>query len=349
MPAPRFRGDYEQLGKIASAFGTQASNSQRMLQQVKGRMATLQGGDWIGQGARAFYKEMEQEVLPALQRLAKAIERAQQVTLQISRIVKESEETAARLLRGAGAGAGAGAGGQAGAEAGPGGGAGAEGGGGSGLPGWFTDAVMGVKITGRSLRGLAGLISSVAQRPLTAGLQQMAAIFARGGEEALSQTGIHALVARWTSNAARANNIANWLGRGATGLRFLGTGMTTVGQVATSSAESLAARLTSGGLAGAASFAVSPNPYWFAADVAGYALGIDRPSQVIQGSIDTIVTTGEGLFTGSTRGMEQIHQRQLSGESGWVFQKAAEAGDFWAQHGVGGGLGMFWDEVTGLF
>lgn len=344
MPAPKFRGDYEQLGKIASSFGTQASNSQRVLQQLKSQMATLQGGDWIGQGARAFYKEMEQDVLPSLQRLTKAIERAQQVTLQISRIVKEAEETSARLLRGAG-GAAAGVG----AGAGSGAGAGAEGGGGSGLPGWFTDAVMGVKITGRSLRGLAGLVSSAAQRPLTAGLQQMAAIFARGGEEALSRTGIHELVARWTTNAARANNIANWLGRGATGLRFLGTGMTTVGQVATSSAESLAGRLTSGGLAGAASFAVSPNPYWFAADVAGYALGVDRPSQVIQGSIDTIVTTGEGLFTGSTRGMEQIHQRQLSGQSGWVFQKAAEAGDFWAEHGVGGGLGMFWDEVTGLF
>ena len=127
MPAPKFRGDYEQLGKIASSFGTQASNSQRMLQQVKGRMATLQGGDWIGQGARAFYKEMEQEVLPSLQRLAKAIERAQHVTLQISCILKEAEETAARLLGGAGAGAGAGVGGQAGAEAGAGAGSGAGG------------------------------------------------------------------------------------------------------------------------------------------------------------------------------------------------------------------------------
>jgi hypothetical protein len=217
------------------------------------------------------------------------------------------------------------------------------------LPGWWTDAQMGVKIAGRTLRGLAGLVAAIAQRPLTAGLQQMAAIFARGGEQALSRTGVHEMVARLTSNAARANNIANWLRRSATGLRFLGAGMTTYGQFATTSAESLAGQLTSAGLAGGASLAVAPNPYWFVADVAGYALGVDRPSQIIQSSIDNIVTTGEGLLTGSTGGMERIHQRNLSGANGWVFQQAAEAGNFWAEHGVAGGLSMFWDEVTGLF
>ena len=73
-----------------------------MLQQVRGRIATQRGGDWIGQGARAFYQEMEQEVLPSLQRLANAIKLARQVTLQISRIVKEAEEAASRLLSGEG-------------------------------------------------------------------------------------------------------------------------------------------------------------------------------------------------------------------------------------------------------
>jgi WXG100 family type VII secretion target len=349
MPSPRIRADYEQLQKIATSFSTQAANSQRTLKQVKSQMDILQRGDWIGRGARAFYKEMDQDVLPALQRLVKALERASQVTQQISRIVKEAEDEAARLLRGAGVGAGAGARTGAGpvgtgGDSGPG-----AGGAGSGLPGWWTDAQMGVKIAGRSLRGLAGLISAAAQRPLAAGLQQMAAIFARGGEEALGRAGIHEMVARLTSNAARAENTAAWIRRGATGLRFLGAGMTTYGQFETSSAESLAGQVTSAGLAGGASLAVSPNPYWFAGDVVGYALGVDRPSQIIQGSIDTIVTTGEGLITGSTRGMESIHQRNLSGANGWVFQQAAEAGNFWAEHGVGGGLKMFWNEVTGLF
>jgi WXG100 family type VII secretion target len=104
-PAPRFRGDYQQLSKVATSFATQAGNCKRTLQQVKGRMATLQGGDWIGQGAQAFYREMEQELLPSLQRLAIAIEQAERVTMQISRIVKEAEEASSRLLRGEGVGA----------------------------------------------------------------------------------------------------------------------------------------------------------------------------------------------------------------------------------------------------
>ena len=107
LPAPRFRGDYQQLSKIATSFATQAGNCQRTLQQVKGRMATLQGSDWIGQGAQAFYREMEQEVLPSLQRLVIAIGQAERVTLQTSRIVEETEEAASRLLRGVGVGAAA--------------------------------------------------------------------------------------------------------------------------------------------------------------------------------------------------------------------------------------------------
>ncbi len=104
MPAPRVRGDFDQLGKLASAFRAQAENSQRTLLQVKRQIDTLQGGEWIGQGSQAFYKEMEQEVLPALGRLVKALDQAQKVTLQISRIVKEAEEAAARLLGGAAGG-----------------------------------------------------------------------------------------------------------------------------------------------------------------------------------------------------------------------------------------------------
>jgi len=106
IPAPRFRTDYEQLQKIASCYGAQAANARRSLQQVKNQMDALQRGDWIGQGARAFYKEMGQDVLPSMLRLVEALARAQQVTDQIGKIVQEPEEEAARQLRGEGIGAG---------------------------------------------------------------------------------------------------------------------------------------------------------------------------------------------------------------------------------------------------
>lgn len=102
MPAPKVRGEYDELQQIASIFAVQAERSQRSLRQIKSQVETLQGGDWIGQGAQAFYKEMDQQVLPALNRLVEALNQAQQTTKQISKIVQETEETTARLLGGAG-------------------------------------------------------------------------------------------------------------------------------------------------------------------------------------------------------------------------------------------------------
>ncbi len=116
MPAPRIRADHDSLKVIAKGFAREASNTQRALRKMKQSMDTLQGGDWIGKGASAFYKEMESDVLPAVERLQNALERADQVTRQISAILQEAEEEAARILGAILAGAGVvGAGGLAGA------------------------------------------------------------------------------------------------------------------------------------------------------------------------------------------------------------------------------------------
>lgn len=118
MPAPRIRGDHDALAKIAQGFAKESASTQRSLRKIKQSMDTLQGGDWIGKGANAFYKEMEGDVLPAVQRLESALGRANQVTRQISSILQEAEEEAARILGAILAGAAAvGAGGLAAAAA----------------------------------------------------------------------------------------------------------------------------------------------------------------------------------------------------------------------------------------
>jgi hypothetical protein len=260
----------------------------------------------------------------------------------------------------AGAGPGTGT-----AGAGPGTGGG---GGGSGLPGWLSNVTDALSLGSWSFTGLAKLASNAAQtaqRLMGGALPHMAEIFARGGEEALARTGLHELVARYSADAARAGQNFETYGKWSNRLNLAGAGFTALTQADSSSAETLAGKLISAGAAGGASWGsgLSPwttsftrhNAYFFAADAAILGVNtvagtnIDRPTQIVNSAIDNIVTTGEGLFTGSTGGMEQIHQRNLSGQNGWVFQKAAEAGNFWAEHGVGGGLSMFWDEVTGLF
>ena len=108
MTAPRVRADYDQLKQTAQAFGGQAEATQKVLQALQRDLEVLQGGDWLGKGATAFYQEMGSQVMPTMKRLANALQTAQQTTLQIQQIVKQAEDEAARWLRGDGSGAGAG-------------------------------------------------------------------------------------------------------------------------------------------------------------------------------------------------------------------------------------------------
>src|SRR3990170_3279336 len=99
MPAPRFRCDYDSLTKIAQGFAQHASRASQTNRSLTQSMKTLKGGDWIGKGATAFYKEMEGEVMPAMLRLAKALEASDRVTRQIGKLIKQAEDDASRLFR----------------------------------------------------------------------------------------------------------------------------------------------------------------------------------------------------------------------------------------------------------
>jgi len=102
MPSPKIRVDHDALQAIARTFGQGADATGRTLRQLKSAMGVLQSGDWIGQGASKFYEEMNSQVLPAVQRLNSALAESAKVTGQISQLMKQAEEEAARLLRGEG-------------------------------------------------------------------------------------------------------------------------------------------------------------------------------------------------------------------------------------------------------
>ena len=102
MTAPKIRADFDQLKSAAGAFAAQAQAAQQFLGAIQGALAPLQDGDWVGLGASAFYQEMDGQVLPTLNRLAAALEGAQQTTLQISQLLSDAEAEAARVLRGEG-------------------------------------------------------------------------------------------------------------------------------------------------------------------------------------------------------------------------------------------------------
>lgn len=124
MPASTVRADYDQLTQIARRFGTEADSIGRMNQGLKREVDVLRGGDWIGTGAKAFYAEMDGQVMPSLGRLAAAMSAAQQVTQKILEVIHQGEDAAASVLRGLPGPGGSAAPGAASAASGGGGGGG---------------------------------------------------------------------------------------------------------------------------------------------------------------------------------------------------------------------------------
>ncbi len=116
MTAPRVRADYDVLRTMSASWRQQAGETARSFQQLRSQMQTLQGGDWVGKGATAFYTEMNDQVLPTMQRLADALTAAGDTTQKISGLMKLAEDEAASFFKVDGGAAAAG--GAAGAAAG---------------------------------------------------------------------------------------------------------------------------------------------------------------------------------------------------------------------------------------
>ena len=92
------RSDHDQLKQIVQSFTQQADAINNMNQQIKSCVDTLQGGDWIGKGANAFFQEMSSSVVPSLVRMQKALTQAARVTNQVSQLMKQAEGEAAGVL-----------------------------------------------------------------------------------------------------------------------------------------------------------------------------------------------------------------------------------------------------------
>ena len=98
MAAPQVRSDRDQLKQIQATFSKEAERVEQFTRDLTGKMDTLKGGDWIGQGANQFYQEMESQVIPNLNRLRNAMGEAARVTNQISQLMQETEERTAKIL-----------------------------------------------------------------------------------------------------------------------------------------------------------------------------------------------------------------------------------------------------------
>jgi|SRR5579859_2886278 len=98
MTAPTVRSDYDQLNQISQSFSSQADTLNNMNQNLQSNFETLQGGDWIGQGANAFFQEFNNSVMPTLKRLQSALSESARITAQISQVMKQAEDDASKVF-----------------------------------------------------------------------------------------------------------------------------------------------------------------------------------------------------------------------------------------------------------
>ena len=93
------RADHDDLKTIQTTFNSQGEALEKMNQDIKACLETLEGGDWIGKGAKAFLAEMKGSVMPSLGRLRNAMSEASRITNQISQTMQQAEDDASNVFR----------------------------------------------------------------------------------------------------------------------------------------------------------------------------------------------------------------------------------------------------------
>lgn len=98
MAAPVIQVDYQALEKIAFQFADQQKRVRSILQTAQTSTDQLRRGGWIAEAATTFYRDMDQNVLPAVQRLEMAMQNSQRTVQEIIRLMHAAEEEAKGYL-----------------------------------------------------------------------------------------------------------------------------------------------------------------------------------------------------------------------------------------------------------
>lgn len=83
---------FDDTGKVINTFKQQHEDVGKMLNQLKAATEQLRGGDWVGKGATQFYKDMDDQLLPAVQRLQKAMQAGADHVQKANSIMNQANE-----------------------------------------------------------------------------------------------------------------------------------------------------------------------------------------------------------------------------------------------------------------
>lgn len=91
MPTLR-RVHYDEMSAIVKSFRSEQAEIEALLKQTKGKVESLHNNQWVGQGSEKFFDEMEGQLLPAVQRLARALGFAADTAQKIHEVIHRHDE-----------------------------------------------------------------------------------------------------------------------------------------------------------------------------------------------------------------------------------------------------------------
>lgn len=95
----KIRIHYDEMTQITQMFKQQEDAIKQVNRKLKSQQGVLEGGEWIGKGATKFFQEMNNEIMPSMTRLEKAMGQAAQVTRKIHNVMEQAESEASSVLK----------------------------------------------------------------------------------------------------------------------------------------------------------------------------------------------------------------------------------------------------------
>jgi WXG100 family type VII secretion target len=83
---------YDQTSQVTKTFRQQQSEIAQMTQKLKAAHQQLEGKDWVGVGAKQFNQDMNEKLMPALNRLASAMQEGADSIVKAENIMKKADD-----------------------------------------------------------------------------------------------------------------------------------------------------------------------------------------------------------------------------------------------------------------
>ena len=91
--------DYQGMQKVSQSFNHEAARVKKVLNDINGQLAILKKGGWIADAANVFYREMDNDICPRINRLQQALENsASKCSGEIPQTFKNATDEACNSL-----------------------------------------------------------------------------------------------------------------------------------------------------------------------------------------------------------------------------------------------------------